>query len=36
MGQIKLDDARQREEVMQSHRMAERFWQEKMAQANAE
>jgi hypothetical protein len=36
MGQIKFDDARQREEVMQSHRMAERFWQEKVAQANAE
>ena len=34
--QIKLDDPRQQEEVIEHHRAAERFWQEKVAQANAE
>jgi hypothetical protein len=34
--QIKLNDPRQQEEVMQHHRAAENFWQEKLAQANAE
>jgi len=33
---IKLDDSRQQEEVVQYHRIAEKFWQEKVAQANAE
>jgi hypothetical protein len=36
MKQIKLDDPSQQEEVLQSHRIAERFWQEKVAQANAD
>ncbi len=36
MSQIQLDDAHQREEVLQSHRAAERFWEETVAQANAE
>ena len=36
MKQIKLDDSRQQEEVLQHHRAAERFWQEKVAVANAE
>ena len=36
MKQIKLDDLRQQEEVVQHHRTAERFWQEKVAQANAD
>ena len=36
MKQIKLDDPQQRDEVLQFHRDAERFWQEKVAQANAE
>lgn len=35
-GQIKLDDPRQRDEVLQHHRAAERFWQEKIAAATAE
>jgi hypothetical protein len=35
MKQIKLD-GRQQEEVIQYHRVAERFWQEKVAQANAD
>jgi hypothetical protein len=34
MSQIKLDEPRQQEEVMEFHRAAERFWQEKVAQAN--
>ena len=36
MNQIKLDNSRQQEEILQYHRAAERFWQEKMAQANEE
>ena len=36
MGQIKLADPRQQEEVVQPHRQAEQFWREKVAQANAE
>jgi len=36
MNQIKLDDARQQEEVLQYHRTAEQYWQEKVAQANAD
>ena len=36
MKQIKLDDSRQQEEVLQHHRAAERFWQEKVAVANAD
>ena len=36
MKQIKLDDPRQQEEVLEHHRAAERFWQEKLARANAE
>jgi hypothetical protein len=34
--QIKLDDPRQRDEVLQHHRAAERFWQEKVAAATAD
>jgi hypothetical protein len=34
--QIKLDDPRQQDEVLQPHRAAERFWQEKLTQANAD
>jgi hypothetical protein len=36
MNQIKLDDPVQKEEVLQHHRAAERFWEEKVAQANDE
>ena len=36
MGQIKLADSRQEDEVAKYHRQAEQFWQEKAAQANAE
>jgi hypothetical protein len=36
MGQIKLDDPQQRMEVLKPHQDAEKFWQEKVAQANAE
>jgi len=36
MKQIRLDDSRQQEEVIQHHRAAERFWQEKVAVANVE
>jgi hypothetical protein len=36
MKQIKLDDPSQRGEVMLTHRAAEQFWQEKVAQANAD
>jgi hypothetical protein len=36
MGQIKLDDPRQRDEVIQYHRAAERFWEQKIAESNAE
>src|SRR5262249_15193754 len=31
---IKLEDASQREEVVRHHRMAEKFWQEKVTNAN--
>jgi len=33
---IKLEDAEQRQAVLQPHRMAEMFWQQKLAAANAE
>ena len=33
---IKLDDASQKEEVLQYHREARDFWQKKLAEANAE
>jgi hypothetical protein len=33
---VKLDDAQQRNEVLRYHRMAENFWQDKMAMADAE
>jgi hypothetical protein len=36
MKQIKLEDPRQQDEVLQYHRAAEQFWQEKVAQANAD
>jgi len=36
MKQIKLDDPRQQEEVIQHHRAAEKFWHEKVAAANAD
>jgi hypothetical protein len=36
MGRVKLEDAAQGEEVLQYHRAAEKFWQGKVAQANAE
>jgi hypothetical protein len=36
MGQIKLADPLQQDEVVQPHRRAEQFWREKVAQANAE
>jgi len=36
MNLIKLEDSREREEVLQHHRMAERFWQAKLDQANAD
>lgn len=35
MGRIKLEDPAQHEEVLAHHRMAEKFWQEKVASANA-
>jgi len=35
MGRIKLDDATQREEVLAYQRSAEKFWQEKLENANA-
>jgi hypothetical protein len=36
MGRIKLDDPGEREEVLTYHRAAEKFWEQKVAQANAE
>jgi hypothetical protein len=36
MGQIKLADPRQQDEVVQPHRRAEQFWQQRVAQANAD
>jgi len=35
VGRIKLDDPSQREEVLNYHRKAEKFWREKVASANA-
>lgn len=35
IGRVKVEDPVQREEVLQHHRAAERFWQERVAQANA-
>ena len=35
IGRIKLDDPAQREEVLAVHRTAEKFWQDKVASANA-
>jgi hypothetical protein len=36
MGRVKLTDPAELEEVLAHHRMAEKFWQEKVAAANAE
>ncbi len=36
MRRVKLDDPIQREEVLRHHRQAEQFWEERVAQANAE
>jgi hypothetical protein len=36
MDRIKLDDAKQRQEVLAPHMRAEQFWQERVARANAE
>jgi hypothetical protein len=36
MKQIKLDDSRQQDEVLQHHRTAEQFWEAKVAEANAD
>jgi hypothetical protein len=36
MSQIKLDNPQERAEVLKPHATAEKFWQEKVAQANAE
>ena len=36
MGRIKLDDPAQRQEVLQHHLRAEKFWQDRVANANAE
>jgi hypothetical protein len=36
MGRIRLDDAEQREEVLQYHRAAEEFWRAKVSAADAE
>jgi hypothetical protein len=36
MGRIKLDDPAQRQEVLQHHLRAEKFWQDRVAKANAE
>jgi hypothetical protein len=33
---VKVDDPRQREEVLRPHRLAEEFWQKKLSDANAE
>src|SRR5262249_29404413 len=35
-GRIKLDDPSQKQEVLQPHTLAEKFWKEKVAAANAE
>jgi len=36
MQRVKLDDATQREEVLNHHQTTENFWRERVAQANAE
>jgi hypothetical protein len=36
MGRIKLDDPGQRQEVLEYHRLAEKFWQARVAMANGE
>jgi hypothetical protein len=36
MGRIKLDDPSEREEVLIYHRAAEKFWEQRVAQANAD
>jgi len=36
MARIKLDDPGQRQEVLQHHLRAEKFWQDRVAKANAE
>jgi hypothetical protein len=36
MNQIKLDDPHQRDELIKSHREAERFWQQKVTQVTAD
>src|SRR5207245_8012268 len=36
IGRIKLDDPMQREEVLAHHLAAKRFWQERLAKANAD
>jgi hypothetical protein len=35
-GQIKIDDARQRDEVVAYHQAAEKFWEQKVTDANAD
>lgn len=35
-GRVKLDDAEQREEVLQHHRAAEKFWKQRLGDANAD
>jgi hypothetical protein len=35
-GRIKLDDARQKDEVLEFHRHARDFWRKKLEAANAE
>jgi hypothetical protein len=36
MARIKLDDAAQRKEVLEPHHRAERYWQDRLAKANAD
>lgn len=36
MGRIQLDDAEKRREVLEPHLRAEKYWQERVAKANAE
>jgi len=36
MGKIKLDDPAQRNEVLQHHLRAEKFWQDRVAKANVD
>jgi hypothetical protein len=35
MDRIKLDDSAQRREVLEYHRRAEKFWQDRVAKASA-